>query len=176
MILYHGTTANKGEKILSDGCIKKDVERYYTKEKSGNGYSTQGYVYLSNEITFAIYFANCHNITDKEKEIYIFKINIPDSMVEPDIDEMRCQEATKELIQSYGGNLRCSLLEYKSCRVSFDIQFTEHPCCYYKVNTLEPPYVHDLIIGAGCNYKYVTQNYSAVQRKFLEDIKWIYLN
>lgn len=109
MILYHATTALRGKKILSDGRIKKEVERYYTKEENGDGYTSQGYIYLSNEVTFAIYFANCHDIIDKTGELYVFRVEIPDNLLEPDNDELRCQGVDVEKIAIYGSYLSCGL-------------------------------------------------------------------
>ena len=62
MILYHATTARRGKKIIEDGCIKKYVERYYIKENNDDGYSTQGYVYLSNELTFSMHLKLIYQI------------------------------------------------------------------------------------------------------------------
>ncbi len=172
MELYHGTTDRRSKKILLDGCIKKDVERYFTKDKNGDGYTTQGYVYLSNEVTFSLHFAICHNIIDKTKELYVFRVHIPDELVEPDYDELRHQLATPNEIAFYGGHLKCSLLEYKACRVPFDIKFETFKCSYFSIDALGLPNPEDLIDNVGRNYEYVTKNYTKAQREFIEKIQW----
>lgn len=94
MILYHGTTAKRAEHIFEDRTIKKNCLRFFTEEENGEGYSTDGYVYLSNEITYSLYFANCHSLVDKSESLYIFRIDIPDGLILADIDEMRYQDPT----------------------------------------------------------------------------------
>lgn len=173
MILYHGTTEHRARLILRDNCIKKDVERYFTEEYNGDGYSTQGYIYLTNEITFAVYFANCHKFVDKSTNIYVFKIDVPPQLIEPDYDELRYQSATDEEINSYGGPLKCSLLEYKACRVKTDINFDRFSVQYCVLPITDT--IGNLLDNAGCNYKYVVTHYTKAQREFINNINWINL-
>lgn len=172
MILYHATTALRGKQILIDNCIKKDIDRFYTTEKNGDGSSTQGYVYLSNEITFSMYFANCHRYVDKSDELYIFQIDIPDELIEADCDELRYQGSSSDEIAQYGGELQCSLLEYKSCRVPFDINFKTYECSYITINIHGRPDPIDLVGGAGDNYKFTINNYTKIQKDFIDGIQW----
>lgn len=175
MILYHATTAIRGEKILSDGCIKKNIKQYYTKENNSSGYTTQGYIYLSNELTFAMHFANCHNIADKTEEVYIFRVEIPDNLIEPDYDELRYQRASEQEIANYGGDLNCSLFEYKSCRIPVDIDFNKYNCYYFIKKLSNIPPIDDLINNCGHNYNYVINNYTIIQREFIDSIEWLKL-
>lgn len=170
MILYHGTTKKRAEKIINEKCIKKNIDRFFTVENNGEGYTTQGYIYLSNEITFALSFAISHNMRENSEILYIFKVDIPDKFVEADFDELRHQSATDEEIRRYGGELECSLLEYKACRVAIDIFFDDYLVEYTTVSASSN--VYDLIEHAGCNYKYVVENYTTEQRQFLEHIVW----
>lgn len=170
MFLYHATTQKRAEQILKNRCIKKNIERFFTIDNNGDGYSTQGYVYLSNEITFALSFAISHNLSEKSNYLYIFKIGILDKLIEADYDELRHQVASKTEIDRYGGELQCSLLEYKSCRVAVDIDFSNYSIEYVVVENEKN--ISDLIDNAGYNYKYVTENYTKKQRNFIQNLDW----
>lgn len=52
--------------------------------ENGDGYSTDGYVYLTNEVTLALYFAYYHHRVDKSDSMVVFKMEIPDEMILPD--------------------------------------------------------------------------------------------
>ena len=67
MLLYHGTTGKRADQIFADRKISNDCDRFFTEEENGDGYTTQGYVYLTNEITYAVYFANSHTLVDKSE-------------------------------------------------------------------------------------------------------------
>lgn len=170
MVLYHATTEKRALSILKDKCIKKDVRRFYTVKESGDGYTTQGYVYLTNEITFAVYFANTHSKLDKSERLFIFKIELPDDVLEADNDELRIQRATEKMIISYGGELNCSLLEYKSCRVKVDINFDIFPIEYCIVPKTDD--IKYLLINVGENYQYVVNRYTQAQKEFIKNIVW----
>lgn len=172
MILYHATTKTRAVQIFESRYIKCNIDRYYTEEDNGDGYSTQGFVYLSNEITFALYFANCHNINDKSDALYIFKFDIPDNIVEADYDELRIQMARKDEIKKYGGDLQCSLLEYKSCKVAVDLYFDHFQVSYYKIDLSSEKDIDELIGGVGCNFISTTENYTTEQRQFMQNIVW----
>ena len=172
MILYHATTEKRALSILKERTIKKDVERYYTKEENGDGYSTQGYVYLTPEVTFAIHFANCHNLVDRVSALYVFRLDIPDEIIEPDYDELRYQHLSQGDIERYGNELNCSIKEYKSCRVNQDIEFDKFDSWMYKIVLSREIDVNAITDYAGFNLEYVTQNYTQVQLNFIENIKW----
>ena len=82
MLLYHGTTYKRAKQIFEDRIIKKDCDRFFTEEDNGDGYSTDGYVYLTNELTFALCFANCHHLVDKSDMLVVFL----DGQILPDFD------------------------------------------------------------------------------------------
>ena len=48
MILYHGTTEKRALQILADRIVRANVERFYKEEYNGDGFSSDGYVYLTN--------------------------------------------------------------------------------------------------------------------------------
>lgn len=169
LLLYHATSENRGKIIFSDRKIKCNIDRYYTLECNGSAYSTNGYIYLSNEIFFSLYFANCHNLCDKTNLIYIFKINLNKNLLLPDEDEKRMQD-------KYNSNsLDYSLLELKSCRVAFDIIFSNHNMYYTIINsnTID---INKLIKNIAYYYNYTIQHYSNEQKDFIKNIQWLKLN
>lgn len=173
MILYHGTTYKRAQQIFANRAIKKNCERFFIEEESGDGYSTDGYVYLTNEVTLALYFAYCHHRVDKSDSMIVFKIEIPDEMILPDYDEMRYQDPTGIDRARYSDDLSCSLLEFKTCRVNSDILFDEYKVCYFRIFVNDVDNIGDLFDNAGCNYEYVTRHYSRRQAAFIQSIRWI---
>ena len=171
MILYHGTTGKRAEKIFKDGKLKCDVERHYTKSKSGSGYTEQGYVYLSNELMLSIYFANCCNLEDKSEELVVFKLDVDDSLIEPDYDEMRWQRADERQKIKYANDLECSLKEYKSCRVKSDIDIKNNNARYLTISAGDPR-IGNLTEKAGYNLHDVQANYNETQKAFIENADW----
>ena len=47
MVLYHATTAKRAKKILESGIIKRNIDRFYTEELNGEGYSTDGILLIA---------------------------------------------------------------------------------------------------------------------------------
>ena len=78
-------------------------------------------------------------------------------------------------IIDYGGELNCSLLEFKSCRVPFDIIFSKFESYYDIINMSDDTLDNKIIINCGYNYKYVINNYSSIQREFFNTIDWKYI-
>ena len=173
MILYHGTTYKRAQQIFQDRAIKKNCERFFTEEENGDGYSTDGYVYLTNEVTLALYFAYCHHRVYKSDSMVVFKLEIPDEMILPDYDEMRYQDPTGTDGARYSDDLSCSLLEFKACRVSADLSFDEFETQYFRLFASDVDDIGDLFDNAGCNYEYVTENYSNKQIEFIQSIHWL---
>lgn len=168
MILYHGTTKKRALEIFRDNTIKKDVKRHYTQETSGGGYSTQGYIYLTNEITFSVYFANCCNLEDNSNSLVLFKIDIPIEKIQPDYDEIRIQNEPKYVRDRYENDLDFSLREFKY----FDIELSEHSLEYCIVDLSDKFLPRNVIINAGCNYEHVIDNYTDLQIEFINNVKW----
>lgn len=86
MILYHGTSYNKGMKILESGCIKKNVERFYAGDSLYP--TTDGYVYLTNHIFRAIYRGNIVSYDEKDTKLMLFQVDVEEELLEPDLDEV----------------------------------------------------------------------------------------
>jgi len=173
MVLYHGTTHKRAQQIFDDRAIKKNCERFFTEEENGDGYSTDGYVYLTNEVTLALYFAYCHHRDDKSDSMVVFKIEIPDEMILPDYDEMRYQDLTGTDRARYSDDLSCSLLEFKVCRISEDISFDKFEVQYFRFFASDVDNIGDLFDNAGYNYEYVIKHYSRRQTEFIQSIYWI---
>lgn len=174
MILYHGTTYKRAKQIFEMRMIKKDCVRFFTEEYNGNGYSTDGYVYLTNEVTFALYFANCHHFVDKSDMLVVFRIDVPDGLILPDYDEMRYQDPAGIERAYYDDDLSCSLLEYKSCRVNTDISFDNYTVDYFCLVLNDIENIGDLFDNAGNNYEYSTNHYTQMQKNFIKSIRWIH--
>lgn len=172
MILYHGTTDDRAKKILSNQVISNNCERFFTAEENGDGYTTQGYVYLTNEVIFALSFAHSHHLVDKSDKLYIFRIDIPDELIEPDYDEMRYQDPTGIDRERYSNDFECSLLEFKTCRIPIPIDFAKFPVEYFAINCSDIDNISCLLDNVGYNYKYVTSHYTRVQEEFIRSIKW----
>jgi hypothetical protein len=170
MILYHGTTRKRAENIFKDGCIKCNVERHYTKEKSGDGYTEQGYIYLALEPTYSLYFANCCNLEDKSSGLVLFKIELDEADIEPDYDEIRYQPQHDFIRKQYSDDLDYSMNEYKSCRYGKDIPLTGK-VSYISIDKDEN--TMKLIGWAGGNLKDTIDKYTDEQKEFIENIKWI---
>lgn len=172
MILYHSTTENRAKQIFKDNKILCNCKRFFTKEENGDGYSSQGYVYLSNEITFATHFGYCHSNVEKTDIIYLYRIDIPDELIEPDYDEMRHQDPTGCDRERYSSDLQCSLLEFKACRVPFDIDFNKFKVDYLMIDKKGFSDISDLFDNAGHNLDYVISNYNPIQTRFINESSW----
>lgn len=172
MLLYHGTTGKRADQIFADRKISNDCDRFFTEEENGDGYTTQGYVYLTNEITYAVYFANSHTLVDKSEELYLFRIYVSDELIEPDYDEMRYQDPTGRDRERYSSDMECSLNEFKVCRIPVPIEFDRFTIEYFSFSKLDFPDIADLFDNAGYNYNYVVEHYSDMQRAFINSIYW----
>lgn len=172
MFLYHGTTGIRANQILDDKKISNNCDRFFTKEKNGDGYTTQGYVYLTNEITFAVYFANSHTFVDQSKELFIFRIDVPDELIEPDYDEMRYQDPPGHDREQYSSDLEYSLVEFKTCRIPVSIEFNKFTVEYFSFYKADFPNIADLFDNASSNYNYAIHHYSDKQREFINSIHW----
>lgn len=170
MILYHGTSLCRANLILESGVIRKDVQRYFTKENNGSNYSSDGFIYLSNEIMWAYRFAMLHgHLVDKETYGYIFRLIIPDERILPDEDELR--DMFPHVIQKYSNRLEASLLERKSCRVNFNIDLHKYNGEYCRVPVGDE--MSELLQNNGRDYKYTVTHYTRRQKEFINRLEWI---
>lgn len=161
--------------IISDRILKKDCTRFFTEEENGDGYSTDGYVYLTNEVTFALHFAYCHSLVDKSDVLVVFRIEIPEELILPDFDEMRFQDPTGTGRERYNDDLSCSLLEFKTCRINTDISFDKYTVDYFRLNKDDVDNIGDLFDNAGYNYEYVISHYTRKQTNFIQSIEWLHM-
>lgn len=146
------------------------MRAFFTEEENGDGYSTDGYVYLTNEVTLALYFAYYHHLVDKSDSMVVFKMEIPDEMILPDYDEMRYQDPTGTDRARYSDDLSCSLLEFKTCRVNSDLLLDEYKFHYFRLFVNDVDNIGDLFDNAGYNYEYVIEHYSRRQTEFIQSI------
>ena len=175
MILFHGTTEERAQQIFDSKTIKKDCERFFTEEENGDGYSTNGYIYLTNEVTLALYFAYCHHLVDKSDSLVVFRIDVPDELILPDYDEMRYQDPTGIDRARYSDDISCSLLEFKTCRINSDISFDKYDVHYFRLFVNDVDEIGDLFDNAGCNYEYVIKHYTERQQNFIQSIHWVHV-
>ena len=105
MILYHGTTKSRGERIVKGGVISNEASLLYDEE-FGKGLetgsiscsgimpttlaTTKGYVYLTNSLFYAISYGNKNAIFMDEPEdyFYVFKVDVDENDLEADSDEV----------------------------------------------------------------------------------------
>lgn len=172
MVLYHGTTMKRANQILEDNAIKIDAERHYTKDKSGGRYTTPGFLYFTNEVTFSLYFANCCNLEDKSNYTVLFQVDIPIDKISPDYDEIRIQNVPNHIRERYINDLDFSLKELKSCRLDFDIDFKLYDVKYCVLDVLNGFNPNDIVTNLGRDYEYVIENYTNLQVKFIKSLKW----
>lgn len=93
MILYHGTPISNGMKILEENVIKSNIKRYHYREIDiNNTNTTDGYVYLTNDLSIAYYYGNIKTIgnecAQEEKYVYVFEILVDDKKLEADKDQL----------------------------------------------------------------------------------------
>lgn len=171
MILYHGTTEKRALQILADRIVRANVERFYKEEYNGDGFSSDGYVYLTNEITFSVYFANSHSAIDDSQRLYLFCFDIPNKLIEPDYDEIRYQGAAHSGTH-YPNDILYSLYEFKSCRVRFDIPLDEYDAKYCIIDKSTISQIEKVYYNVGYNYDYVIGHYTPFQRQFIDSLEW----
>ena len=172
MILFHGTTIKRAKQIFADKKLRKNINRFYTYEKNGDGATTDGYIYLSNEITYSLYYAVNHCGVDKSNCVVIFKIDIPENKLLPDFDEIKMQDPTGYTSDRYSDKLKCSLLEYKVCRVAEDILFDNYAVQYFIFDIKSDLYSNDLLALAEKNYCETINEYNEKQKQFIKSIHW----
>lgn len=169
MILYHGTTQLRADQIFRDGEIKKNVERFYSKETRSYGCSTNNYVYFSNEPIYALAFAYYHSLEDHSQELYLFKVDIDEKKLEPDFDEIDFQGVTSICNNHYSCELEKSLLGYKSCRINEDIKLKDSNAefCHFNIKNIKK-----LLKNLGYDYYNTIKRYTENQKEFIKKIKW----
>lgn len=88
MKLFHGTSFKRGQQILANGKIKgNEVDRVYSPDNISLP-TTDGYVYLTDFAKAAYYANKTSMIYDDDTHIILFELEIDDSILEPDLDEI----------------------------------------------------------------------------------------
>lgn len=115
MILYHGTTLEEAKQILETGYIKCRIKRTFEENPYCEG-TTDGYVYLANELYIAYYYGNSKIIINesKNKNVCIFELNVSTELLCADLDELKMktknifnQDTTVEESLRICGCVRC---------------------------------------------------------------------
>ncbi|MER2174930.1 MAG: hypothetical protein ABS911_09645 [Carnobacterium sp.] len=123
MKLYHGTSKERGLKILNDKAIKCDnINRVYNKE--GLVPTEDGFVYLTNNKVLALYYANKTAVFENDEKLMLFCVDINKEILLPDFDEIKYTIKTTKEISSH--TLDESLEFTQSARVNFDINVDEN--------------------------------------------------
>ncbi|MFJ5159688.1 hypothetical protein ACIP6T_10995 [Pantoea sp. NPDC088449] len=86
MRLYHGTSLSASQSIISSGKILHDIIRTY--DESSLFPTTNGLVYLSDNVGYAIYVANKEAIFRKEDFLSVFEVEVEEAELLPDFDEL----------------------------------------------------------------------------------------
>lgn len=110
MELFHGTSKSRGDIIVEEGKISCHAKLMYEdggedvlqSAEFSNGLikpttlaTTPGYIYLTNSIFKAAYYGNINAVSGNEDSFYLFKVELPETLLEPDEDEIRmalCQD------------------------------------------------------------------------------------
>lgn len=120
MKLYHGTTEEKGNKIIQDRCLKVDCQSNYD-DLSKHFQTTKGYIYMATDRFYAYKYAQQKPL-EGGNSCYVFEINIDYSDLEIDTDELRIvHRLSDEKISEM--NLKESLKISKAVRTSKVLSF-----------------------------------------------------
>lgn len=130
MILYHRTSFTRGIKILNDGKILTKAERVY--DETYILQTSKGFIYLSDDLAIAMYYANKTSFIDNDEYMYVFKCEINDNLLLPDLDEIKY---TKEMFgHKITDEIKNNAFEVlkltNSTRVNFDIDLKENNVSY----------------------------------------------
>lgn len=138
MILYHGTSEVFGRKILCDEKILSNTTRNYSETLQLNNTqiditTTNGYVYLTSSFIRAYNYGNRASlIHNRQPHIYIFKLQVNDELLLPDLDERRLHsEDFNEQNVSY--NVQKSLEIYKGVCVADNLDLRDTLIEYTKL-------------------------------------------
>lgn len=86
MHLYHGTSLSASQSINRSGKIFHEIERTY--DVASTVPTTDGFVYLTSNIGYAIYMANKEAYFKKDEHISVFEIELREEELLPDFDEL----------------------------------------------------------------------------------------
>lgn len=133
MYLYHGTKESYGKQIINQGILKANIKRNYDKKFAKSLRTTDGFVYLTNNLSKATYYGNknCFIFATHDQEVeenyYIFRIQIDEKELLPDRDELRAYYLPEE------SDLDISLTKCMSAVVNRDICLKDYNSHYVKI-------------------------------------------
>lgn len=133
MILYHGTTYNRFREIVADKQIdvSSDANSHYPD--SGYCKTTRGYVYLTDNPLSALEFASkCWTNDNKDSGIRllsVIKVDIPDKMIEDDIDEAKHNSSTIKSTKCY--RVKADIPISSFIEIAFFQLKSFNSCCKY---------------------------------------------
>ena len=115
MKLFHGTTHTASVNMENNKLISHLIERPHYK---GNGFeTTDGYVYLTDNIGYAAYLAQRHSVLNDEDLCVIYEVDIATSELGADFDQLKIIGRMNEDDASKH-NTMSSLASVQSCRVA----------------------------------------------------------
>lgn len=141
MKLYHGTSYVAAKKIIDEKKIKRHSNSVY--DNSEDFSTNKEYVYLTNNIAFAIRYARNSATQYDDKRIVLFMLGVDEASLLPDYDQLR--QATQELpymkrtfTPSVKGvyTLEKSLKLFNSCCINKDISANEYVINYIVIDAL----------------------------------------
>lgn len=104
--LYHGTNESRAKKIMTEGCLKANVDRIYSEEEFlPQMVTTNGYIYLTDLIPLAISYGNKASIIEHSLSpgyIYLFEIELDTKELLADIDEIKQEAVWNSELNSLG--------------------------------------------------------------------------
>ena len=96
MILFHGTSPNKGKKIINDGFIRvSSSENSHHHGLTGLEMTTYGYVYLTSSESKALQYGLAAAASEGKSAAYIFEVNINVDKLVTDNDECDIQRISE---------------------------------------------------------------------------------
>lgn len=133
MYLYHGTKESYGNQIIKQGIIKANIRRNYDDNFAESLRTTDGFVYLSNNLSKATYYGNknCFIFATNDQELeeyyYVFRIQMNAKELLPDRDELRAYYLSED------SDLCTSLSKCASATVKRDISLQDYNGHYVKI-------------------------------------------
>ena len=94
MLLYHGTPKSKGNSIIKERKISKSAPALFDNMAFDFCNTTTGYIYLSDGFFTALHWGDIHATNMKEDGFYIFRVDIDEELLLPDLDEKKIDDIT----------------------------------------------------------------------------------
>ncbi|MCY9763253.1 hypothetical protein M5X06_21975 [Paenibacillus alvei] len=137
MRLYIGTSEERGHSILVEGLIRCQVDRIYEEEDFGEFETTDGYVYLTNDVTMAAYYGNKAQIISESAGayLYLFEVEIDEGELLPDLDELKVEATFRPELHNKAADFSVaySINELASVRIDRDLSVDRDVVRYAKL-------------------------------------------